>query len=187
MYKECKTEQSIQRQRHIAACLRKLMETEDYRQITVSALCEFSGVPRKGFYRYFDSKDDVFHLIAEQMLTQCTEYCNRGKKNVVDVDKERLVRCFEFWRENRSLLTSIHNSSMADVWLKYYIEHSIRQAQRHVVGYDDKRQMQTVFAVCGMYALICNWHLEGYAGDPEEMAERAVQVLTEPLVKHIEW
>ena len=186
MYKECKTEQSVQRQRYIAGSLRKMMETEDYRQITVSALCQYTGIPRKGFYRYFDTKDDVFRLIAEQMMKECSDYCTQGKKSAVDVDKERLVRFFEFWKNNKSFLKSIHSVDAVDMLLRCYLEYSIRLAAAHVSGFDKKRHMQVIFASCGMSAMLYNWHLGDYEWDPQEMAEYTIHFLTEPLVVHID-
>ena len=69
MYKLCKTEYSVRRQRQIEEALLETMETSRYEDISVSDLCARLGIPRKSFYRYFSSKDGaLFALIDHRLL-----------------------------------------------------------------------------------------------------------------------
>ena len=54
MYKLCKTEQSVRRQREIENCLFDILKEKKYDEITITELCERMNIPRKAFYRYFD-------------------------------------------------------------------------------------------------------------------------------------
>ena len=55
MYKLCKTEQSANRQRSLEQGLLQAMQIKHFDEISVSDLCAQLDVPRKAFYRYFDS------------------------------------------------------------------------------------------------------------------------------------
>lgn len=94
MYKLCKTEQSAQRQRDFELALLRLMEQKNYYKITITDLCKEMGAPRKAFYRYFDSIDDVLDALLDY------EYLE-SMKEVVNQIYEPF---FLYWSNNRRLL-----------------------------------------------------------------------------------
>ena len=69
MYKLCKTEKSIERQKLFQTTLLSMMKKQKYHDITVTSLCKEMGIPRKTFYRYFDSLEDVLFMIIDDTLT----------------------------------------------------------------------------------------------------------------------
>ena len=70
MYKLCKTEQSARRQREIESALLEIMMKKSYNEITITELCERLDMPRKTFYRYFESKDDALYALIEHTMTE---------------------------------------------------------------------------------------------------------------------
>jgi AcrR family transcriptional regulator len=68
MYKMCKTEKSASRQRLIEQTLLELMKREPYDAITITSLCSELKMPRKAFYRYFDSKETALRANRSQEL-----------------------------------------------------------------------------------------------------------------------
>ena len=68
MYKMCKTEQSARRQRELELGLLEAMKTQRYEDISISELCGTLGIPRKTFYRYFDSKDGALYGMIDHTL-----------------------------------------------------------------------------------------------------------------------
>ncbi len=75
MYKKCKTLQSAQRQQHIIETLISLMQTNTYDEISVSTLCEHAEIPRKTFYRYFDSKEDLLQATLDSLRVNVSPIC----------------------------------------------------------------------------------------------------------------
>lgn len=69
-------------QEKIAETLMKLMETNDFSDITVAELCAWSNVSRGTFYNNFTSKEDVISLISQ---------------NVVDQYLEQVISCDDNW------------------------------------------------------------------------------------------
>lgn len=74
MYKRCTTERAAQQQRRIEECLLNEMHKRDYRDITVSSLCEQAELSRKTFYRLFGSKDDVLQALIDHTLMDYAKY-----------------------------------------------------------------------------------------------------------------
>ena len=70
MYKQCRTEQSASRQRHLEQGLLQMMLKRQFEEISVSDLCEEIGVPRKAFYRYFSGKDGALHALIDHTLLE---------------------------------------------------------------------------------------------------------------------
>lgn len=51
----------------------ELLQTRSFSQVRVSELCRRAGVPRKTFYRYFDSKEDIIRYLADGMAAVCAQ------------------------------------------------------------------------------------------------------------------
>lgn len=59
----------------------KLLKNKDFEKITITELCACAGVPRSSFYRYFNSKDDVFRDYFEYIGQNCAEYFRENGVN----------------------------------------------------------------------------------------------------------
>lgn len=183
MYKECKTQRAQERRVHIARCLIAMMEREHFNQITITALCEEAQVPRKGFYRYFDTKEDVFNLMVDTLMRQCIDYCHLDLGSATEVNIERLTLCFQFWLEQRAFFDAAKNSDMITHMLTriihFYGMHLFPQQSFDALSGD---QMRTLFSVSGMVSVLMQWYGSGFRCTPEEMAALTLEMLEKPLI-----
>ncbi|MCC8182656.1 MAG: TetR/AcrR family transcriptional regulator, partial [Clostridiales bacterium] len=81
MYKNCQREQSIQRQNHIVRTFMSLLDRQSYHEITVAELCRAAGVPRKAFYRYFDTREDIIRFMVDAVVLAYFRMENRPEQN----------------------------------------------------------------------------------------------------------
>lgn len=159
MYKLCKTEQSAQRQRDFELALLRLMEQKNYYKITITDLCKEMGAPRKAFYRYFDSIDDVLDALLDY------EYLE-SMKEVVNQIYEPF---FLYWSNNRRLL---------DVLEKYGLSPRLisRAGQMVLLKYLDSakdlslKEMQKISFSSSEVTLMILWHHSGMKQSPREMS-----------------
>ena len=93
MYKECKTLRSCERQREFGKMLLKIMEKQDLKKITVSALCREMKVPRRSFYRYFDTIEDVLDALTDEVVIAASFRVDR------QIDLEAF---FEYWKNHEA-------------------------------------------------------------------------------------
>lgn len=184
MYKDCKNQRSLQRSHHIAQCLLDMMERQSFSQITVSSLCDLARIPRKSFYRYFDTKDDVFHLIVDTLLGECISFCQMSNREPIPVTQERLELCFHFWLEHRSVLDAICRSQLQPILmirtLQYY---DVTLGTSYALTNATDSQMQNLFCITGLFSIIFQWHNSGYDRTPAQMAQLALKLLKNPLVQ----
>lgn len=95
MYKQCKTEQSARRQREFIHTLVEMMADCPFEEITVAGICTRMGLPRKTFYRYFDSKEDLLQAMVDLLTVSYQTYALRRRPDAAA--EEDLELFFSFW------------------------------------------------------------------------------------------
>ena len=183
MYKLCKTEQSALRQRDMEEALLQAMQNQRYEDISVSDLCAEIGVPRKTFYRYFDSKEDALYALMDHRMMRFEDdyFVEEGLEN----DRYRLKHFFTFWMSQKDLLDALLRSGISSLLVARAMQHAsedglLRAGMKHYT--EDFRDEAIRFMVCGLMNMMLRWHMEGFSVDPLRMAEKAKTILSVPLI-----
>lgn len=125
----------------------ELLNTKSFDELSVSEICEVSGVHRATFYKHFNDKNEFLNFCLESRLQTITfDTLNKGssaeiiKKNIMHFVKSIL----EFIDENRTLFQSIclnkhslaFNSSFDNAINKFCFEklNSVLSAPSHRIG-----------------------------------------------------
>ena len=185
MYKLCKTEQSAARQRQLEQGLLQAMLQQPYEEISISDLCDRLGVPRKSFYRYFSSKDGALAALVDHTLMEYEQEMPNLKRTKKRDAVEDMERYFEFWQEKKALLDALERSGLSGILVERSTFHAVRERMmpKYLVGLPaDKQSIALTFAVCGLLAMVIQWHHNGYQQTVREIAEVATMMLTRPLI-----
>lgn len=183
MYKECKTAQSIQRQRHIEETLLEMMKKKDFRDIKVNELCDEATIPRKAFYRYFDSKEDVLYALVDHMFLEMAERHEFVRKLETMATVETMEVLFNYWYEYRDLIKALDRSGNSSLLLERSFYWDMKKNNMTINNFDEQMLTRKLFMFTGMYSLIFTWIRIG-SKSAHEMAEMAVECLTEPLIRN---
>lgn len=187
MYKLCKTEQSAARQRELELSLAALMMLRRYEDITVSEFCNYAGIPRKAFYRYFSSKDGALYALIDHTMLEYEYF--RDPSTVSNLRTRELEGFYQFWFRQKPILDALELSGLSGVLLERAIESIERNAmlRKLLPGESEFVQRQILrFTVSGIMIMMVNWHHEGYRESPREMAELTTRMLHEPLFPYIQ-
>ena len=185
MYKMCKTEQSARRQRELELGLLEAMKTQRYEDISISELCGTLGIPRKTFYRYFDSKDGALYGLIDHTLMDYEGfnfgYLNSGKRTL----QRELEQFFLFWLEKKNLLDVLHSSGLSGILIERAINFALTDTvmPRRFLP-EDTEEMQkhiTMFGVCGLLSMVLSWHVGGFTESTTQMARIAARLIGAPL------
>lgn len=185
MYKMCKTEQSARRQRELELGLLEAMKTQRYEDISISELCGTLGIPRKTFYRYFDSKDGALYGLIDHTLLDYEGfnfgYLNSGKRTL----QRELEQFFLFWLEKKDLLDVLHSSGLSGILIERAINFALTDTvmPRRFLP-EDTEEMQkhiTMFGVCGLLSMVLSWHVGGFTESTTQMARIAARLIGAPL------
>ncbi|MGM9594004.1 MAG: TetR/AcrR family transcriptional regulator [Candidatus Onthomonas sp.] len=185
MYKHCHTEQSIQRQRHIALTFVELLQTRSFSQVQVSELCRRAQVPRKAFYRYFDSKEDIIRYLADGMVSVCAQVELEPGAALGPEGREQCIRFFRLcqsWTNELRVLTSQECFGLfSNTFVISVVDRQLGYSRSNV---DQKqKRLATIFSTAGYLNLLVYWTRHGFQESPEEMGGLLYQMFTEPLYK----
>ena len=188
MEKLPQTQAAQKRRSQLEEALLSLMRTRGYTQITVTDICREADIPRRTFYHYFDCKEAVLRAVVESMLNECflevmLEF-NRG----YEVMKESLVRNFRYWQgEAREKLDLLLDNGLPGEMMQCALRwvESEHLGLPHRPGVSEKElELITMVGCSGFFTLLLYWRRNNYRESPEEMADFAMQVLSEPLFPH---
>ena len=190
MYKLCKTERSAKRQREIEHALLDLMTEKHYETISVTELCEKMVIPRKAFYRYFDSKDDALQALLEHTMAEYDGFVHTpgmmGRRSL----KLELEQFFAFWKKQRRLLDALNYSGLlgkvVQTTTDYPIDNVI-ELEKFLPGDSDRVRTHVFkFALCGLISMTMEWYQEGFAISTSDMAALACRMLAHPLFPNLD-
>ena len=187
MARQFQTEFAHQRQHLFEESLLQLMRIKDYSSITVKDICAQADIPRRTFYHYFDSKEELLDLVIENtmlpgFLTAMFEF-----DSGYGAMKQSFVRFFRFFnQENRErlrlLLDNGHQSRLIAYTTQWAIAENIRMPQQNEFTPKHIRIAQ-IIGSASFFSLLFYWCRNDYRESPEEMAECIVWFLTKPLYK----
>ncbi len=191
MYKKCKTEQSINRQKAIETSFLNLLKTKRYDDVSVSEICEFSNTPRKAFYRYFDNKDGLLHALIQHVLDGYNDFYSQVKQEKRTV-KGELETFFSFWitEPRKTLLDCLNKNSILDLLLKFIDNLPVENFIDVSKFFPDETPWMSKqilnFAILGLMLTMLDWYNNGCKQTPKEMAKVACRLLEKPLFPNLE-
>lgn len=190
MYKKCITEKAALQQRRIEERLLAVMQDKPFAEITVSSLCEQTGLSRKTFYRLFESKQDVLDSLIDRVIRDYVRYSLPQQAMVPGVSVE-LLGFYHYWKNQKALLDVLSKNSISTVLYERCIRH-IMQEEMDVLrqsGLLPALQGNTealIFFMSGILTLVVSWHHSGFEKSPLQMAVITEKLLSEPPVRLME-
>lgn len=185
MYKLCKTEQSAQRQREIEQALFSMLEKKNYTDITITEICVNLNMPRKTFYRYFDSKDDALFALVEHTMLDYNTFHEKNADSLERTLKKEIQGFLIFWLQKKDFLDVFNRNCMLDK----LIEVSVNLPIRDILNIskflpDDNEWVQKKifkFAVGGLITEMLDWYKEGFKTNISDMTNLCCRLLSRPL------
>lgn len=189
MYKLCKTEQSTKRQREIEGCLLSLLEEKHYDDISVTELCERFGMPRKAFYRYFDSKDSALYALIEHTYLTYSGFTPEGSKKKRTL-REEMKYFFSFWLSHKRFLDALQKSNLLpkiiEVSLNFPINEYLIVSKFLPNDSEWARTQIFKFTMGGLLLLMIDWYKDGFKTDVSAMADVTARILETQLFSRLD-
>jgi hypothetical protein len=185
MYKQCKSEKSAQRQKHIARCLQMLLQEKSYDEISITELCRKAEVPRSVFYRYFADKDAVLWFVINGMLADLLEillqiYDTQHNWQLIDF----LTYWLTYYRENEALWQVANTGSRHSLLLGHMVRHQAKMANPlYKVDFNNEETKRTIFFAYGIQGILDVWRKLGYTQSEQEVARQLCNLLHTPLLE----
>lgn len=189
MYKRCTTEKAALQQRRIEECLLSAMQEKPFAEITVSSLCEQTGLSRKTFYRLFESRQDVLDSLIDRTIREYIRFSLPWHQIVPGISPE-LQGFYYYWMERRTLLDVLSKNGFSTMLYERSIHHMLQEEtdvlqQLGVVPTLQGNVEALMFFLSGILTLVVGWHHTGYQKSPVQMAAITEKLLSEPPVRFI--
>ena len=165
MYKICKSDQSCKRQKLFQSTFLSMLHEQKYQSISVISLCREMQIPRKTFYRYFDTLEDVLYSIIDETLTQNFLY--------LEVTPD-LAGFFSQWKNQKYLMEALQKSGLCHLLLDRIHEWIGENKQLEGLTNEDLRNIASVSAIM---TIVVTWYLSGMKQSVEEMCELTKGIL----------
>lgn len=108
MYKRCKTLQSAQRQRYISDVLFKMLRKKKLDDISICFLCEKAQIPRRTFYRYFDTLNDVVQYRFDIWKDDYSRFRTQHGFSSDASPVQKIEQFLMFWEDQSDFLEAIY-------------------------------------------------------------------------------
>lgn len=159
MYKICKTEKSMERHKLFQTTLLAMMKKQKYQDITVTSLCKEMQVPRKTFYRYYDTLGDVLSVVIDDVLRDAFLYWEV---------KPDMNGFFTYWKNQKELLDILHKNQI----MYLLIERMYKRMEEEQISSDiTYAEIQQAGHVGALLHMLLRWYDTGMKQTPEEMRQ----------------
>lgn len=179
------TEAALQKKEQMENSLVNLMAQRPYQDITVTDICRGANIPRRTFYHYFGSKEDVLQSMIETLMEQCfmeaTFDMHLGKEQLED----NFSKTFRSWdganREKLDVLIRNGLESRLIAWAFQWV-------RKERIGIVQKSNLDPKLKEIGLmvgttsyFSLLFYWSRGGYRESAEQMAKYAVWAMSHPF------
>ena len=186
MYKQCKSSQSVQRQEHIADCLRELIREKAYDEISITELCQKAGVPRNTFYRYFANKESVLKYLFDHSMYSLLEkvmntYHESQELELVDY----IARWLRYYRENDALWNIFQESRHHLLFGQLIWFYGKLSDPVYKLDFNNQRTKHMIFLAYGIQGILDVWKHLGYEQNENDLALQIYNVLKTPMIDQL--
>lgn len=183
MYKIPKNRQAIIRQKEILNAFSSFLQKNYLKDITVSRLCEEISIPRKAFYRYFDSINDLIDLWADNLFQEMIDNTNISYNTERDMEK-LLIEFFNYWASRTETIEIIRKNQLSNHIFSRFVEKTFVNELDNIITDTNKDELRIRIQIVlpGLISILYYWSDEKYKTSPKDLAKLTYRILSKPLI-----
>ncbi|HNX16216.1 MAG TPA: TetR/AcrR family transcriptional regulator [Bacilli bacterium] len=156
--------------------LNELMLKKEFKDISISEICENAHVSRMTFYRHFDDKEDIFVTHCddtfETFFSECQKLANPTTEEIV-------LYMFSFFKKCQPQINILKKAEKQDILVKQFYFYSryilckIPSIREH---FDLDNKVIFAFLAGGIFNILMRWVDNGMKETPEYLAKCLLDV-----------
>ena len=168
-----------------------MIETVGYEAISVSEICRMAQMPRKAFYRYFDTKEDVALSLIDHTLAGYDDYVQSKTQTQGRTVASELESFFSFWQQGdaRRVLVAIMKNGLEGRLIQRSISFSVSEMPsiRRFMSSDSKGAEEHIFrfVITGLMSVMLSWFKGGCVESSREMSRIVQRLVAEPIFPNL--
>ncbi len=154
---------------YITAALLRLMEKEDYRDITVLEITQEAGVARRTFYLNYTSKDDV---LDEHYQTLIREYDEGFDPSLVKDIRGQAEYFFRFWKQHSDYARLLEKNDLFAMLTKRFRRYmDFNKQLLPDMLTETEQEYSSAYVAGGLWMILRVWLDNDFREAPEELAD----------------
>lgn len=183
MYKLCQTEEAAARQRELENGLLDYMTTMPYRDVTISGFCAHMNIPRKAFYRYFNTREGALLALIDHRMEDMAHALQGGTSpDAALMDIETFLLRF---MEQKQFLDVLKENDLRDLLITRAsikaMDGSIFPLHLNANLSNYAHRQGILMAVSGILSVLLSWHESDFACPVKYMAQIIYTITTQPI------
>lgn len=183
---------TIKTQQNIQSHFLKLLETYNFKDITIKSLINECKINRSTFYRNYEDKYDLIYKITEELITKFKKNIN-AQFIILDFKKENdfkpyFIPLLDYFNKHKDIFIILYNNELLinifDEMLSIYSQYLLDELICHYHIKDSKIKIANYFTILiasNILTAIKWWHLES----PQTSKEEMLQIITITITKGI--
>ncbi len=154
---------------YITDALLMRMRKKDYKDISITEICEKAGVTRMSFYRNFESKEDILKKWLTTITDEFLAASGISYKN--DKNRDYFVTLFTHLKKHREICMAMYKAGLIYLVKDQFDRVFLSVYQGEYDAY------KSYFIAGGIYNVFLLWLINGCRETPEELSERMENML----------
>ena len=168
---------ALQSKEMLTNALLKLMETDDYSQITVIQLCQEADLSRRTFYRLYETKEDVLH---EYMGSLIEHFKGMVSEAAPEHYTEIAAIYFNFWKHHSNFLKLLRRNNL--LGMLYQTAGEVAPSVFQIANPDNHTDYSVLafalsYSLGGLNGMLIRWAEDGMKISPDELTSVLKQTL----------
>ncbi len=155
--------------------LLSLMMEQEYKEISITSICNHSGFSRQTFYRHYTSKDEIIHNYLISLMEDLYE----SIRNLEDKTAETILLEFiNLWSSHRYLTRSLIHSNSPYISLPLMIDFIEKSSIHKMILPPSSTEIFLYFYAGGLYSCIRHWIESNYHLSERELVQQILSVFS---------
>ena len=153
---------------YITEALFRLMETENYNDITISQITAEAGIARRTFYLNYTSKEDILDRHYDTLIR---EYDAGISPHIISDMYLQAVYFFSFWKKHRNYAVLLEKNALFHMLINRFHLYLDQTENRYISPVSSVVQTYAVsYLAGGLWMMLQTWLQRDFRESPEELA-----------------
>ncbi len=166
--------------RWIISALFRLMETDEYKKITITQIIDEAEIARRTFYVHYKNKHQIIKEYIDETFSRIWLEFNQAKqKSLYDIAYYSFSECFK----HIEILRVLHKHNLSNYFYEQFIikmNKTTKESNLAVFDVSDFSESEmiylNIFHASGLVKMIDRWIQDGCEDTPEKMAALYVKI-----------
>ena len=155
----------------IAMAIYQLMYRLPYNKITVKLICEKAGVTRMSFYRYYDTKEDIFINYSDERFADFYDLYMDGKDITIASFTQNVIHYFKKYSRQIKVLEKADKMSILITQFERYASYLMNHVKSMSNFKLKDNQLAVPYFAGGLFNVLVYWSKHNFKQSEEDMAK----------------